>query len=223
MRDQIVGRLQSLQRSFAAFTAGQKTIAVIGGLALVLGAVMVFRWASTPTYAPLFTNMAPADASAVVDKLTAAGTPYKLSDGGATVMVPQADVYSSRIQLSGEGLPEPGLGRLRDPRQAEPVDLAVPGADHLQAGHRGRAGEDDRGARLRRRRRRARRDAAGGAVLHRQEADHRLGPRADPPRCDARVPAGAGDRAPGRLQRRGPRPQAGHRDRRRRHRALRRR
>jgi flagellar M-ring protein FliF len=108
MRDQIMGRLQSLQRSFAAFTAGQKTIAVIGGLALVLGAVMVFRWASTPTYAPLFTSMAPADASAVVDKLNAAGTPYKLSDGGGTVMVPQADVYSSRIQLSGEGLPSQG-------------------------------------------------------------------------------------------------------------------
>jgi flagellar M-ring protein FliF len=108
MRDQILGRLQSLQRSFGAFTAGQKTIAVIGGLALVLGAVMVFRWASTPSYAPLFTDLAPADASAVVDKLTAAGTPYKLSNGGATVMVPQSDVYDARIQLSGEGLPSQG-------------------------------------------------------------------------------------------------------------------
>jgi flagellar M-ring protein FliF len=108
MRDQIVSRLQSVQRSFASFTPGQKTIAVIGGLALVLGAVMVFRWASTPSYAPLFTNMAPADASAVVDKLNAAGTPYKLSDGGATVLVPQKNVYDARIQLSGEGLPSQG-------------------------------------------------------------------------------------------------------------------
>ena len=141
MRDQIVGRLQSLQRSFAAFTAGQKTIAVIGGLALVLGAVMVFRWASTPTYAPLFTNMAPADASAVVDKLNAAGTPYKLSDGGGD----RAGAAGRRVLLphpaQRRGPAQPGLGRLRDPRQAEPVDLAVPGADHLQAGHRGRAGE----------------------------------------------------------------------------------
>jgi flagellar M-ring protein FliF len=105
MRDQIIGRLQSLQRSFASFTSGQKTIAVIGGLALVLGAVMVFRWASTPSYAPLFTNMAAADASAVVDKLNSAGTPYQLTDGGTTVLVPQSDVYDARIQLSGEGLP----------------------------------------------------------------------------------------------------------------------
>src|SRR3954470_20900049 len=103
MRDQIVARLTSLQRSFASFTAGQKTIAVIGALALVLGGFMVFRWASAPSYAPLFTNMAPADASAVVDKLTAAGTPYQLTDGGTTVLVPEIDVYGSRFKLSGEG------------------------------------------------------------------------------------------------------------------------
>lgn len=105
MRHQITGRLQQLQRTFATFTSGQKTVAVIGGLALVLAAVMVFRWASTPAYAPLFTNIAPADASAVIDQLEAQGTPYKLADGGNTILVPQAAVYDARIQLSGEGLP----------------------------------------------------------------------------------------------------------------------
>jgi flagellar M-ring protein FliF len=108
MRDQITARFHSLMRSFASFTAGQKTIAVIGGLALVLAAVLVFRWVSAPSYAPLFTNMAAADASAVVDKLNAAGTPYKLADGGNTVLVPEKDVYDSRITLSGEGLPTQG-------------------------------------------------------------------------------------------------------------------
>src|SRR5512139_1728248 len=105
MRHQITGRLQALQRTFATFTSGQKTVAVIGGLALVLAAVMVFRWASTPAYAPLFTNIAPADASAVIDQLEAQGTPYQLADGGGTILVPQAEVYDARIQLSGEGLP----------------------------------------------------------------------------------------------------------------------
>ncbi|NUS50564.1 MAG: flagellar M-ring protein FliF, partial [Nocardioidaceae bacterium] len=108
MRDQILGRLRSLQRSFGSFTAGQKTIAVIGGAALLLGAVMVYRWASAPSYAPLFTNLSAADASAVVDKLNSAGTPYQLTDGGTSVLVPQNDVYSSRISLSGEGLPSQG-------------------------------------------------------------------------------------------------------------------
>ncbi|MGN6577200.1 MAG: flagellar basal-body MS-ring/collar protein FliF [Nocardioides sp.] len=105
MRHQITGRLQQLQRTFATFTTGQKTVAVIGGLALLLAAGMAFRWASTPAYAPLFTNIAPADASAVIDQLESQGTPYKLAGGGSTILVPQADVYDARIQLSGEGLP----------------------------------------------------------------------------------------------------------------------
>ncbi len=105
MREQITGRLLGLQRTFASFSAGQKTTAVIGGLALLLAAVMVFRWAATPSYAPLYTNLAPADASAVIDKLDAQGTPYKLAGGGNTIMVPQKDVYAARIQLSGQGLP----------------------------------------------------------------------------------------------------------------------
>jgi flagellar M-ring protein FliF len=108
MRDQFTARFQSFQRTFGSFTAGQKTIAVIGGLALVLGAVMVFRMVSTPAYAPLFTSLSSADASAVVDKLNAAGTPYKLADGGNTVLVPEGSVYDSRIALSGEGLPSQG-------------------------------------------------------------------------------------------------------------------
>ena len=108
MRDQLTGRLQQLQRTFASFTAGQKTTAIIGGLALLLAAVMVFRWAATPSYAPLYSDLAPADASAVVDKLDAAGTPYKLTDGGNTIMVPRNDVYDARIKLSGEGLPSQG-------------------------------------------------------------------------------------------------------------------
>ncbi len=105
MRTQLTGRLQVLQRSFSAFTAGQKTVAIIGGLALALAAGMVFRWAATPSYSPLFTNLAAADASVVIDQLESNGTPYQLTDGGNTIMVPRDQVYDARIQLSGEGLP----------------------------------------------------------------------------------------------------------------------
>ena len=108
MRQHITGRLQNLQRTFGTFTAGQKAVAVIGGLALVLAGVMVFRWAATPSYAPLFTNMAAADASAVIDQLESRGTPYQLADGGNTILVPRDEVYDARIQLSGEGLPSQG-------------------------------------------------------------------------------------------------------------------
>ncbi|MGH3331991.1 MAG: flagellar basal-body MS-ring/collar protein FliF, partial [Nocardioidaceae bacterium] len=108
MRRQLTGRMAALQRTFGTFTAGQKTIAVVGGIAVLMGAVLLFRWAATPSYAPLFTNVAAADASAIVEQLEADGTPYKLSDGGGTILVPRAEVYDARIRLSGEGLPSEG-------------------------------------------------------------------------------------------------------------------
>ena len=92
MRDQLTGRFQVLQRTFASFTAGQKTVAVLGVVAILFAGVLVFRWAATPSYAPLFTNVAAADASAIVEELEAAGTPYQLADGGATILVPRAEV-----------------------------------------------------------------------------------------------------------------------------------
>jgi flagellar M-ring protein FliF len=108
MREQLTSRLQGFQRTFAAFTPGQKTVAIIGGLALLLASFLVFRWAATPAYAPLFTNMAAADASAVIDELEKNGTPYQLADGGNTILVPREQVYDARIQLSGQGLPSEG-------------------------------------------------------------------------------------------------------------------
>jgi flagellar M-ring protein FliF len=105
MRSQITGVLTRLQRTFASFTPGQKVTTVLGAAALLLAAFMTFQWASAPSYVPLFNNLAPADASAIVDQLEADGTPYELTDGGATIMVPQEVVYDARIKISGEGLP----------------------------------------------------------------------------------------------------------------------
>ncbi len=105
MRDTITRLTTRVQSTFAGFTAGQKVVAVIGTGALLLAGFMVFRWAAAPSYAPLFSNLASSDASAIIQQLDAEGIPYQLSNGGNTIMVPQAQVYSTRISLSGEGLP----------------------------------------------------------------------------------------------------------------------
>ncbi len=105
MKENLGRILTRYQRTFSAFTAGQKLVAIIGTGALLLAGFMVFQWASTPSYSPLYSNLSSADASAVIDKLDAAGTPYKLTNGGATVMVPQDQVYDARIKLAGAGLP----------------------------------------------------------------------------------------------------------------------
>ncbi|MFC7496462.1 MULTISPECIES: flagellar basal-body MS-ring/collar protein FliF [unclassified Nocardioides] len=105
MKQNVTRSLTRLRTTFLTLTLGQRLVAVVGTGALLLAAFMVFRWVSTPNYAPLFSNLASEDASAVIDELEATGVPYQLADGGNTVMVPRDQVYSTRIDLSGQGLP----------------------------------------------------------------------------------------------------------------------
>lgn len=110
MQQKLQGYLTRGRDTFAAFTAGQKVVAIIGTAALLIAAFMVFRWVSAPSYAPLYSNLSGEDASAVIEELDAQGIPYEITGGGGTIMVPRADVYSTRIALSGEGLPSSSEG-----------------------------------------------------------------------------------------------------------------
>jgi len=87
------------------FTVAQRTLALIGlaGIALVVVALVV--WSNRPTYAPLFTGLSAADASAVVDVLESEGVAYDLADGGASVLVARDDVYRMRLATASAGLP----------------------------------------------------------------------------------------------------------------------
>jgi flagellar M-ring protein FliF len=105
MRDRVTAVLRRIVETFQSFTPGQRAMSVFAVIALAVGGYFFATWASQPTYSPLFSNLAPADASAIVDKLTADAVPYQLTNGGQTIMVPQDKVYGERIKLSGQGLP----------------------------------------------------------------------------------------------------------------------
>lgn len=105
MTNRIPEPLRRLGATFGSFTAGQKAVTLLGIVALAVGGFFFASWASKPTYAPLFSNLSGTDASAIVDKLNSSGTPYELSDGGATILVPQDQVYDVRLAMSGAGLP----------------------------------------------------------------------------------------------------------------------
>ncbi len=88
-----------------ALSFGQRMIGLVSVVAIVLGLWVFVTWLTKPTYAPLFSNLASKDASAIVDQLDAAGVPYELTDGGQTVMVPQDQLYQQRLKMSAAGLP----------------------------------------------------------------------------------------------------------------------
>jgi flagellar M-ring protein FliF len=87
------------------FSLPQKTFALIALAALLLGGFWLYSWAAKPSMSPLFSGLSATDASAVVDQLTASGVSYELADGGATVLVPQDQIYTQRLALASAGLP----------------------------------------------------------------------------------------------------------------------
>src|SRR4051795_1715213 len=101
----IVGPMNRVKTLLSTISLGQKIVIGLLLAGLVLGGFVFTRWITAPTMAPLFSNLASADASAIVEELNAEGVSYELADGGQTVMVAQDQVYNLRLTMSGKGLP----------------------------------------------------------------------------------------------------------------------
>ena len=99
-------RIRDQGRNFVeGFTPGQKAMTILGVIAVVLAGMAFSHWSSTTNYAPLYTSLSGPDAGKVTQALDSAGVKWKLSDGGATVLVPADSVYKERVALSAQGLP----------------------------------------------------------------------------------------------------------------------
>ncbi len=98
--------LEQLQDTFKKIPPGRRVaIIAAGGVIMTIFIVMVF-WARNEEFQLLYSNLSSEDASAIVTKLKEKRTPYKISAGGDSIMVPSKDVYELRLQLAGEGLPQ---------------------------------------------------------------------------------------------------------------------
>lgn len=110
MPQAVTNVFQRIGRVIAGFSLAQRTIAIIGVAVLALGIVALASWLTRPTYTPLFSGMSASDANAVVEQLRSSSVPYELADGGATVLVPEKDVYDQRLAAASAGLPGTSSG-----------------------------------------------------------------------------------------------------------------
>src|SRR5579862_7544905 len=100
--------MDQAKKLFASLTARQLISIVIAAIAVV-GAVMgLSKWQRESGMRPLYTGLAPEDASAIVQKLREAGVDYKISSNGTEVMAPEDKVPELRLQMAGLGLPKTG-------------------------------------------------------------------------------------------------------------------
>ncbi|MDT4994177.1 MAG: flagellar M-ring protein FliF [Actinoplanes sp.] len=105
MADRLPAPVRRFTEGFKSFAPGQKAVTIAAILALVIGGYFFATWAAKPSYSILFNNLSTKDASAIVQSLQKSGSAYELANNGQTIMVPQDQVDSLRLSLSGEGLP----------------------------------------------------------------------------------------------------------------------
>ncbi|MFQ5639699.1 MAG: flagellar basal-body MS-ring/collar protein FliF [bacterium] len=101
MNNQILQQLKQILEKLSL----QQKIALAAASAIALcSLIFLVVWANQPEFALLYSNMAPGDAAKIVDNLKGSNIPYKLKDGGATILVPSNEIYELRIKYAGQNL-----------------------------------------------------------------------------------------------------------------------
>ncbi len=97
-----------LLEQWGRLTPNQK--AAMGLAILLLGTVtfVVVSYATAPSYAQLYGNLAPEDASAVVAQLNTREIPYRLTGNGTVIEIPQKQIDDVRLDFASEGIPRGG-------------------------------------------------------------------------------------------------------------------
>jgi flagellar M-ring protein FliF len=86
----------------------QKIKIIVSAITIVSVLSVMLYLISRPKYVPLYTDLDMKDAGEIVKKLDDNNIPYRLEDGGKTVMVDPEQKYKTRLMLAQEGLPKGG-------------------------------------------------------------------------------------------------------------------
>ncbi len=95
--------------AFLRLPLQQKMLTIIA-LSMVAAIVMAgWSWTRTPTFAVLFTNISERDGGNVIAALQQMNVPFRFSESGGAILVPQQQVHELRMRLASQGLPKGGL------------------------------------------------------------------------------------------------------------------
>jgi flagellar M-ring protein FliF len=96
-------------RQFFASMYHRARIAFAIGILLIAGIVGAASWwIMHPPYGVLFRDLRETDAAEITTALDQMQVPYRLTDEGKTIMVPDAEVYETRMKLVSQGVPKGG-------------------------------------------------------------------------------------------------------------------
>ena len=90
----------------AALPLRSKLSALLGIAALAAVVLAMTLWSSKGDFKVLYANLSDKDGGAIIAQLSQMNVPYRMSEGGAAIMVPAAQVHDLRLKLATAGLPK---------------------------------------------------------------------------------------------------------------------
>lgn len=75
-------------------------------IALIVGGLM---WSQAPEYRTLYNNVSDQDGSNIIAALQQMNIPYKFSENGGAILIPEKHIHEARLKLAGQGLPKGNL------------------------------------------------------------------------------------------------------------------
>ena len=95
-----------LLRRVQALPAPRQAMLAAGTLGLVVLVAASVFWGARPDWRVLYASLSDKDGGAVVAQLDQMKVPYRVGEGGGTVMVPADQVHDVRLRLAQAGLPK---------------------------------------------------------------------------------------------------------------------
>jgi flagellar M-ring protein FliF len=100
--------MEQFKRLTGMLSIRQRWTILISAVLVAAGLYGLARWERESAFRPLYTTLAPEDASVVIQKLKEGATDYRISNNGATISVPEDKVAELRLELAGAGVPKSG-------------------------------------------------------------------------------------------------------------------
>lgn len=97
-----------LREAFGRLNSQQKILLAVALAAIIAILVGTYLWSKQPDYRVLFSNISEKDGGAIITALDQANVPYRFSEGGTAILVPNEKVHEIRLRLASQGLPRGG-------------------------------------------------------------------------------------------------------------------
>lgn len=93
---------------YAQSPQGRKVLLMVAAAAVIALMIGIWMWSQKTEYRVLFSNFSDRDGGAIVASLQQMNVPYKYSEGGTAILVPETMVHDARLKLAAQGLPKGG-------------------------------------------------------------------------------------------------------------------